>query len=109
MSPKKKQVKPIKRENREKKRMTKSKKGEKKNKKRKEGFWKGQDLRSTSTEEGILRGAHSSPEQWHKDLGKINHYKLAIQVIRITAWNISVIFVLKYGLLRFRLVNLREQ
>ena len=58
MSPKKKQVKPIKRENREKKRMTKSKKGEKKNKKRKEGFWKGQDLRSTSTEEGILRGAH---------------------------------------------------
>lgn len=81
----------------------------KKNKKRKEGFWKGQDLRSTSTEEDILRGAHSSPDQWHKDLGKINHYKLAIQVIRITAWNISVIFVLKYGLLRFRLVNLREQ
>ena len=81
----------------------------KKNKKRKEGFWKGQDLRSTSTEEDILRGAHSSPDQWHKDLGKINHYKLAIQVIRITAWNISVIFVLKYGLLRFHLVNLREQ
>ena len=73
MSPKKKQGKPIKRKNREKERMTKSRKGEKKNKKRKKGFWKGQDLRSSSTEECILQGAHSSAQQWHKDLGKINH------------------------------------